>query len=136
MVFQHFVAAFCYTINLKFNIMKRSEFTGSVIEVIQEYIDNFYEFDKNPMLRVNPELLLVEVENGYAFQQDIGYSDEVIEEAAYAEGDATESSTDYQAKQNFDYYPANDFVKVGADGQGTPDKEAIDKLADKYFKKS
>ena len=113
--------------------MKREEFINSVTEVVQEYIDTFYDFDKNPMLRVNPELLLVEVENGYGFQEDLGYSDEVIEEAAYAEGDATESATDNQAKQNFDYYPVREFIVVDSNHQGKPDMKAIEKLADKYL---
>lgn len=111
----------------------RAEFINSVKDVVQQYIDTFYEFDKNPMLRVNPDSKLVEVENGYAFQEDIGYDDEVIEEAAYAEGDATMSATDNQAKQNFDFYPVKDFIKVDKDHQGSPDEAAINRLADKYF---
>ena len=113
--------------------MKREDFTNSVTEVIEGYIENFYEYDKNPILRVNPDLLLVEVQNGYGFQEDLGYNDEVIEEAAAAEGDASESDTDNQAKQNFDFYPAREFVVVDAEGKGTVNKAAVEKLADKYF---
>ena len=114
--------------------MKRTEFTQSVIDLVKNYISDFYEFDGNAQLRVNPELLLVEIENGYAFRKDIGYSDEVVEEAAAAEGDADMSNTDYQARQNFDYYEVKDFIKVDKDHHGTPDVAAIEKLADKYFK--
>ena len=114
--------------------MKRDEFTNSVAEVVQNYIDNFYEYDKNPMLRVNPDLKLVEVENGYGFREDVGYDDEVIEEAAAAEGDASESSTDNQAKQNGDYYPVREFFTVDGEGKGSVDKAAINRLADRYFK--
>lgn len=113
-------------------IPTRTEFVNSVAEVVQNYIDDFFDFDNNPMLRINPDLKLVEVENGYAFQKDVGYSDEVIEDAAYAEGDATESATDNQAKQNFDYYPVTEFLTV-SNGQGKLNMEAINKLADKYF---
>lgn len=112
----------------------KSEFVTSVTEVVQNYIDNFYRFDKNPMLRVNPELKLVEVENGYAFRDDIEYSDEVVEQAAYAEGDVTESNTDFQASQDFDYYPVTEFFTVNAEGKGTVDAAAVNRLADKYFK--
>ena len=115
--------------------MKREEFTNSINEVVEEYIDTFYEYDKNPILRVNPDSLLVEVENGYAFQEDIGYDDEVVEEAAYAEGDATESATDNQAKQNFDFYPVREFVKVDKEGHGIVDSDAVSRLADKYATK-
>lgn len=114
--------------------MERKEFTNSVAEVVQGYIDNFYEYDKNPMLRVNPDLKLVEVENGYGFRDDVGYDDEVIEEAAAAEGDASESNTDNQAKQNGDYYPVKEFFTVDAHGKGTVNTAAIEKLADRYFK--
>lgn len=113
--------------------MKREEFTQSVVNLVNNFIEDFFDFDSNPMLRVNPELKLVEVENGYAFQEDIGYSDEVIESAAAAEGDASESDDDFQAKQNFDYYPVREFVKVDSEGHGTPDTQAIERLADKYF---
>lgn len=111
----------------------RQEFVNSVNEVVQNYIDNFYDYDANPMLRVNPDLLLVEVENGYAFQKDLGYSDEVIEDAAYAEGDATMSNTDNQAKQNYDYYEVRGFIAVDAEHQGHVDEKAVNALADKYF---
>lgn len=113
--------------------MKREEFTKSVATVVQEYIDNFSEYDKNPMLRVNPELLLVEVENGYAFRQDIEYSDEVVEQAAAAERPEFEDADDNQARQNFDYYPVRHFFTVDAQGFGHPDMNAIETLADKYF---
>lgn len=115
------------------NTVTPQQFTNSVVEVVQNYIDNFYEFDNNPILRVNPELLLVEVQNGYAFQKDIGYSDEVIEEAAYAEGDATESNTDFQAKQDYDFYKVTDFVTVGPDHKGSVNMDAVNTLTRKYF---
>lgn len=115
------------------NPVSREEFVNSVKDVVEKYIDNFYDYDKNPILRVNPLLKLVEVQNGYGFQEDIGYNDEVVEEGAAAEGDASESSTDYQAKQDYDFYPVREFFKVDANGQGSPDEVAINKLADKYY---
>ncbi|MCH5220618.1 MAG: hypothetical protein J1F20_08625 [Muribaculaceae bacterium] len=115
--------------------MKRTEFTNSVIDLVNDYISDFYEFDGNAQLRVNPALLLVEIENGYAFQEDIEYSDEAVEEAAAAHGDADESATDFQASQDFDYYPVKDFIDISSDGKGSVNMTAVDKLADKYFKK-
>ena len=102
--------------------------------MVQNYIDNFYDFDSNPQLRVNPELLYVEIENGYAYQDDIEYSDEVVENAAYAEGDATESASDYQAKQNYDYYPVKKLIKRAGEHKAVPDTEAIDAVVAEYFK--
>lgn len=113
--------------------MKRNEFVNAVASMVSNYIDNFYNFDGNAHLRVNPELLTVEIENGYAQDDDIEYSDEVIENAAYAEGDATESSSDFQASQNYDYYPVSTLLKFVDDHKAIPDKEAIEKLADNYF---
>lgn len=111
----------------------RTQFVNSVNEVVRNYINNFFDYDGNAMLRVNPELLLVEVENGYAFQDDIEYSDEVVEDAAYAEGDATESNTDYQARQDYDYYEVRTFLTLDKEGHGTVNEEAVNRLADKYF---
>ena len=112
--------------------MTRKEFTNAVTELVQNYIGNFYNFDSNAQLRVNPRLLTVEIENGYAFQDDIEYSDEVIENAAYAEGDATESASDFQASQNYEYYPVHTLI-AHTDGKATPDADAIRALADRYF---
>ena len=113
--------------------MKREEFVKAATELVQNYIQMFSQFDSNPQLRVNPELRLVEIENGYAYQDDIEYSDEVVENAAYAEGDATESASDYQAKQNYDYYPVRKLMKRISEHKFIPDKKAIEKIADKYF---
>lgn len=113
--------------------MKREEFTKAITELVQNYINNFYDYDSNPQLRVNPELLYVEIENGYAYQEDLGLSDEVIENAAYAEGDATESADDFQAKQNYDYYPVKSLLKKTGEHTAEPDVDAINRVADKYF---
>lgn len=113
--------------------MKREEFVKSVTDLVQLYINNFDRFDENPQIRVNPSLKYVEIENGSAFLDDIGYSDEVIENAAYAEGDATESATDAQAAQNYDYYPVRKLMKRTGEHKAAPDAVAIEAVADKYF---
>ena len=113
--------------------MKREEFVKSVAELVQLYIDNFERFDENPQLRVNPALLDVEIENGSAFLDDIGLSDEVIENAAYAEGDETESADDFQASQNYEYYPIRTFLKKTGEHTAVPDMDKINQMADKYF---
>ena len=113
--------------------MKREEFVNACTDLVQRYIDNFYEFDSNPQLRVNPALLLVEIESGSAYLDDIAFSDEVIENAAYAEGDETESASDFQASQDYDYYPLKKLLKFISEHKAVPDKEAIENIADKYF---
>lgn len=113
--------------------MKREDFVDSVATLVQEFIDNFASFDENPQIRVNPELKYVEIENGYAYLDDIGYSDEVVENAAYAEGDATESADDFQARQDYDYYPVRALMKKTDAHHAVPDIEKIEKLANRYF---
>ena len=113
--------------------MKKEDFVKAVTDLVQNYINNFYDYDSNPQLRVNPELKYVEIENGYAFQDDIEYSDEVIENAAYAEGDATESNDDFQASQNYDYYPVKKLLKHTGEHSAVPNAEAIAEIAAKYF---
>lgn len=113
--------------------MKREEFVKSVTEQVEHFIENFYEYGQNAQLRVNPELKYVEIEGGNAFLDDIEYSDEVVENAAYAEGDATESADDFQARQDYDYYPMREFIRKTGDHTAEPNKAAIDDLAGKYF---
>lgn len=114
--------------------MKREEFIKSVEDLIENYINNFGQYGANAQLRVNPELLTVEIESGKAFLDDIGYSDEVIENAAYAEGDETESSSDYQASQNYNYYPVSTLLKRTGKHTAVTNREAIEKVAVQYFK--
>ena len=113
--------------------MKREEFAKAITDLVQNYINNFYQFDSNAQLRVNPELLYVEIENGNAYLDDIGYSEEVIENAAHAEGDATESASDFQASQDYDYYPVSTLIKHIDARTAVPDPEAIQKIVSTYF---
>ena len=114
--------------------MKKEEFVKAIADLVQEYIDNFDRFDSNPQIRVNPELLYVEAIDGSAMLEGIGDSDEAIEDAAYAEGDETMSSSDYQAKQNPDFYPIKGLITPVAHNVSVPDAAAIEKIADNYFK--
>ncbi|MCH5232417.1 MAG: hypothetical protein J1E78_02180 [Muribaculaceae bacterium] len=111
----------------------RKTFVKAINDLVQEYIDNFDRFDENPQIRVNPELLYVEAINGSAMLEGIGDSDEAIEDAAYAQGDETESASDYQAKQNPDFYPLKQLLKAAGPNSSEPDKDKIEKIADNYF---
>lgn len=114
--------------------MKREDFEKALSDLVQEYIDNFDRFDSNPQIRVNPELLYVEAIDGRAMLEGIGDSDEAIEDAAYAEGDETMSASDFQAKENPDFYPIKSLLKPNGPHSSIPDKDAIAKIADNYFK--
>lgn len=113
--------------------MKREEFITAIAGQVKKYIDLIDEYGENAQIRVNPPLLYVDLLSNKQFQQGIGFSDEVIENAAYAEGDETMSSEDYQATQDPDFYPVASLVKRGALNELLPDYEAINVLADKYF---
>lgn len=113
--------------------MTRQEFIDTVTTLVNDYIGAPGNFDSNPQLRVNPELMQITIINGSQLLQAIEYSDEAIESAAAVEGDASESATDYQASQNPDFYPMFTLTKRDSNGKQYPSAEAISKVADIYF---
>lgn len=115
--------------------MTREDFIKTVHEQVQEYIDNFDRFDSNPQLRVNPVLHFTDIINGSDMLNGIGYSDEAIENAAYAEGDETESISDYQSSQDPDFYEVKKLLKTTGLHTSVPDDMAISVIADNYFSK-
>ncbi|MCH5226828.1 MAG: hypothetical protein J1F16_03295 [Muribaculaceae bacterium] len=113
----------------------RKTFVKAVTDLVQEYIDNFDRFDSNPQIRVNPELLYVEIIDGSAMLEGIGDSEEAFEDAAYAVGDETMSASDYQEKQDPDFYPVKELLKPVAHNVSVPDTDKIEAIADEYFEK-
>lgn len=89
---------------------------------------------ENSQLRVNPGSLEVSLIRGNEMLAEIANADETVEDAASAEGAESESSTDYQALQNPDFYVMRCLVNVMPDGHVRPDVKAIEKIADIYFK--
>lgn len=111
----------------------RNTFVKAISDLVQEYIDNWDRFDSNPQIRVNPELLYVEAIDGRAMLEGLGDSEEAFEDAAYAEGDETMSASDYQEKQDPDFYPIKELLKQVDHNVSVPDEEKIEKIADNYF---
>lgn len=111
----------------------RKTFVKAVTDLVQEYIDNWDRFDANPQIRVNPELLYVEAIDGKAMLEGIGDSEEAFEDAAYAQGDETMSASDFQEKEDPDFYPIKDLIKPAGHNLSVPDLEKIEKIADEYF---
>ena len=111
----------------------RKTFVKAITDLVQEDIDNFDRFDSNPQIRVNPELLYVEALDGSAMLEGIGDSEEAFEDAAYAEGDETMSASDYQEKQDPDFYPIKELLKPTGSNTSVPDIDKIEKIADEYF---
>lgn len=115
-------------------MVDRKTFVKAVTDLVQKYIDNWDRFDSNPQIRVNPELLYVEAIDGSAMLEGIGDSEEAFEDAAYAQGDETMSASDYQEKEDPDFYPIKDLLKPAGHNVSVPDIDKIEKIADEYFK--
>ena len=101
---------------------------------MRKYIYIPDEYGANAQIRVNPRLLLVDLLDNNGYQRAIGFSDEAIENAAYAEGDETMSAGDYQATQNPEFFPVATLVKHVDVNRLEPDFDAINRIADRYFK--
>ena len=121
-------------ISIKCDFMKREEFIQTVKCAVGIYIDNTESYDSDPQVRINPANLAVDLVNGSDLLKAIEYSDEAVESAAGAEGDASESATDYQALQDPDFYAVRRLVRRAPDGTCSVDMVAVDSLADTYFK--
>lgn len=113
--------------------MSKEEFIKAITHAVTLYTDSPEYFDANPQLRIIPATLDVVIENGKDAYKDMAFADEAIEEAAAAQGDESESASDYQASRNPDFYAVKEYVVVDKDGKLKPDSKAIEKLAATYF---
>lgn len=112
--------------------MRRYEFVDAVVRLVKEYIEYGQDADPDMMLRVNPVDCTATLVNNQDMQQEIAYSDEAIEEAAGVEGDESESATDFQAKEDADFYPVKILMVKSAKSERVPSYEAIEHVADNY----
>ena len=111
----------------------RNEFVKAMTEAVQEYIDNFYRFDSDPQIQVNPLTRSVELVSDVEMLSAPADSDEAIENAAHGEGDETEAADDYQVSKNPDFYAVKKLLVTSSDGVTHPDGKAIADIADTYF---
>lgn len=116
--------------------MTIDEFKKILSDNVQLYIDNFDRFDSNPQIRVNPELMRVDIVNGSEFLSGIADSEEAVEDAAAAESAESEDAADYQVRQNPDFYPVKKLLDTLPDGKTVPSAKAIDEIAKVYFTSS
>lgn len=114
-------------------MIDKNTFIKAITDLVQEYLGNWDRFDSNPQIRVNPELLYVDAIDGSAMLEGLGDSEEAFEDAAYAQGDETMSATDYQEKQDPDFYPIKDLIKPVGHNISVPDMEKIEQIAASYF---
>lgn len=113
--------------------MTRENFIDTVTYLVKEYMNDFSDFDSNPQIRVNPATLGLRLINGSDMLEEIADSDERVEDAAGAQGAASELATDFQVTYNPDFYPVKAMLKVEDGKRAEPDTEAIRRVAEKYF---
>ena len=111
--------------------MNRKDFADAVAGMVKIYLDNSYNFDENPQLRVNPVTFDFTIVNGSDMLAEIEDSNEAVEDAAGAEGD--EAATDMQVKQNPDFYSVRRLITTAPNGSYVPDEAQIDAIAALYF---
>lgn len=112
--------------------MDKENFKKILKDAVQEYIDNFDRFDSNPQIRINPESLTVALVNGSDMIAEIEDSDEAVEDAAHAQGMADQEASDYQVKQNPDFYPVKKLLQPKGNSD-IPSGLAIERILIKYF---
>lgn len=103
--------------------MERQEFIDNVKRIVANYEADRLEMPDEPQLRINPLNLRMSVVTAEEMQNEIAYTDEDIDAEAAAEGDMTESSDDYEEKQDPDFIPLRELTAPGS----------AEKLAEKYF---
>lgn len=113
--------------------MNRKDFADAVAGMVKIYLDNSYNFDDNPQLRVNPVTFDFTIVNGSDMLAEIEDNNEAIEDAAGAEGAANEDATDLQVKQNPDFYSVRRLITTAPNGSYVPDEAQIDAIAALYF---
>lgn len=113
--------------------MTRENFIDTVTYLVKEYMNDFSDFDSNPQIRVNPATLGLRLINGSEMLDELADSDERVEDAAGAQGAASEVATDFQVTYNPDFYPVKDLLKVEKGKPTVPDTVAIRAVAEKYF---
>lgn len=113
--------------------MSQEDFIKALTHAVTLFTDSPEYFDANPQLRINPATFDVVIENGKDAYKDMAFADEAIEEAAAAQGDESESASDYQASRNPDFYAVKEYIVTDKEGKMKPDPVAIRKLAQTYF---
>lgn len=112
--------------------MTRQEFSDNVTGIVKLYLENTYDFDTNPQLRISAARD-IDIINGSELLADIADNNEAVEEAAGAQGAEYMDSTDAQVRRNPDFVPVKKLISKGADGKYAPDMNAIHRLVGTYF---
>ena len=114
--------------------MTREEFKKAIEDNVNFYIGNFYRFDSNPQLRINPSTHLVTLVNGSDMETAIGDNDEAVESAAASHGMANQEASDFQVTQNPDFYAVKPLLFVTREGTTIPNAMAVNQIIDTYYR--
>ena len=113
--------------------MTREEFKKAIRDNVEFYIGNFYRYDSNPQLRVNPDTLGMELVNGTDMLEGIGDNDEAIESAAASHGMAWQEASDEQVSRNPVYYSIKSLLEAVSDDKTLPNEKEIENIVGVYF---
>lgn len=112
--------------------MTRQDFIDAVTGLVGEFIFEGGNKEAASQLRVNPESKEIALESEADFLSEIADNDEAVEDAAAADNAQEDEATDWQVKQNPDFYPVSTLIRANAKGEMEVDKRAVSRLADKY----
>ena len=109
--------------------MTRQEFIDRLTDLVSNYIEYYIGPETDMQVRINPLSKAMELDDSSTRLDGIADNDEAVESAAAADSDTTTDAADYQVKQNPDYYSVASLIV-----ENRPNKEAISKIADIYYK--
>ena len=113
--------------------MTRKEFTDTINDMVKEYIADGRVAGSDFQIQIDPVNLHAAYADSKALQENIDYSDEVIENAANAQGAEFEERGEHDVARLPDYYALSTLVTTASDGSVIPDTTAIDGLVSNYF---
>lgn len=113
--------------------MTRKEFSDNVTGIVRLYLDNTFDFDSNPQLRIAPGTYDIDIVNGSEMLADIEDDNETVEDAAAAEGASDQDGTEFQARRNPDFVAVNSLINRNPGGRPQLDPEAIEQLVNSYY---
>ena len=112
--------------------MKKETFISTLTDLVRNCLNNTIGTNLNTHIRIEPTSGRITLVGTEEMLTEIANSEEAIEEAAGVEGDSSEAASDYQAKQNPDFYTVSEPI-TKRNGKVEPDKKAIEDIATLYF---
>ncbi|MCM1449948.1 MAG: hypothetical protein NC082_06370 [Clostridiales bacterium] len=112
--------------------MTKEDLRKAINRCVNAYIEDYDVLGPDMQLCVYPETYEAILMSESDMFKEIAYANEALEAAAGAQGLESQESSDYQVKQNPDFYPMSTLVTYSDDGHLLPDRAAIDRLMSMY----